>query len=311
MADSKKETQHPPIGSGDDEAPPAYDDTNPEVLASSSHGHGLVLPAQSGPTVDSPFDFPTDASVPPYSAAGSSSSAVRKPIAIPQSKPHPAAPFVPAYAPVLLSYGIAGDSWCSFVNTLSAFLAAKVSDRAVAHAADMAKELGRGPKSFGKGTADHLKSVGHDIKQRAKEGNVLGAATSVVGAAISLPIGTAFRAVGAIVSLPGSAIAAATKRPQSPRERAAAYVAAANKDWFGARGLIARLLDTTELAALVGVTVDSLLGQADGAKDASGKLQAMAAHIAQLDAPASTSLELAAATLWLVVTEASSNPGRA
>ena len=318
MADQKQQeaNAHAAPPQREEEVPPPYEIMGTNQAAPSSSADAKTrtahpaAPSGPGPTVESPFNFPSGPA-PSYAgiAAGagagpSSPSAVPgRPIALPQERPNPAAGFLTAYAPVLLSHGIPPDTWHSFVATLSAFLTAKVSDRALAHAADMARELGRGPKSFGKGTADHVKAVGQDLKQNAKQGNIFGVATGVIGGIISIPVGTAVRAVGAIVNTPGHAVAAAAKKPQTPRERAVAYLVTANRKWFAPRGLVAQLLDTRELAGLLRTQPSAVLEMANAGKDAAAKMQAMAGLLAQLDVPASASLEVSEATLWLVLTQ--------
>lgn len=226
-------------------------------------------------------------------------------MAFPQVQPDAASPFVPAYAPILLSYGITKETWCSFLNTMSAFLSAKVSDRAVSHAADMAKHMGEVPRSFGKGVASHAQSIGRDISSNVKRGNIIGAAMGVIGGAISLPVGTVMGAVGMVTSLPATAIGAIAKKPQTPYERAAAYAEVANKKWLRLRGLQALILDTTQLAQLVGVSDNVLLGLVRETKDsssASGQLRALEAHIEALQVQEEVKVSLEARNLWLVVT---------
>ena len=256
------------------------------------------------PTITSPFNFPTQPVSPPYTDASSSQRpSIEKPIAIPQSRPDPAAPFLPAYPPILLRYGITAGTWQSFLETLSAFLTATVSDRAIAHAADVGKHVGNVPKSFGKETVQHAKSVGRNIKEHAVSGNVIGAAFTTVGGIVSIPVATAFRAAGALISLPFSAASAAARRPQTPRERALLYTAAANKDWFAARGLYAQLLDQRQVASLLRMAAADMLTLAGPGKDAPSILGALSGHIAELEIQESTPVVLGGGTLWLVITE--------
>ncbi|RFU78802.1 subunit of the rna polymerase ii mediator complex [Trichoderma arundinaceum] len=266
------------------------------------------------PTVTSPFNFPTDgkkdgsatAAAPPgYDKAGLSgdSSTAQRAIAFPQITPDPDSPFLPAYAPVLLSYGITEDTWTSFLTTISAFLTAKVSDRALSHAADMAAHLGEGHKNLGKNVAAHAKSIGKNVADNAKRGNILGAAAGLIGGSISLPISTALGIVGTTLSLPGQAIGAVTKKPKTPQERAAAYAAVANEEWLHMRGLHAHLFDSAGLAHLLGLPSDSLLSMAWKTKelDASSQLRALQPHIAELKVDETSTLQLKMQTLWLVL----------
>jgi len=263
-----------------------------------------------GPTIDSPFDFPTDEPPPPFTPATSSTSAStstqhRRPIAIPQISPEKTEPFLEAYSQRLLQYGVPPESWRAFLSTTSAFLAAKVSEQAVAHAADIGRQVGNVPKRFGKETAQHAKHVGHNIRDSAKSGNYFGAAMGVVGGAISLPVGTAIRAVGATISLPFTAIHAVAHKPQTPRERAVAYAAAANEKWLGARGLKAGLVDTAELARMLDVPVSKLLDLASASTDRGAIVQigALKEYIAELESFEGSSLSLGPNTLWLIVLE--------
>ncbi|KAE9374906.1 hypothetical protein N431DRAFT_438292 [Stipitochalara longipes BDJ] len=263
-----------------------------------------------GPTADSPFDFPSNEPPPPFTAASSSASASastksQRPIAIPQISPDKTEPFLDAYAQRLLQYGITPESWRAFLSTMSAFLAAKVSEQAVAHAADVGRHVGNVPKRFGKDTVRHAKEVGQNIRDSAKSGNYVGAAMGTVSGAIFLPVGAALRAVGATISLPFTAMHAVAQKPQTPMERATAYAAAANEKWLSARGLKAGLVDTAELARMVDLPVSRLLNLASSSKDrgAAGIIDALKEYIAELETFEGSSLNLGANTLWLVVLE--------
>jgi hypothetical protein len=122
-----------------------------------------------------------------------------------------------------------------------------------------------------------------------------------------LPVGTALRAVGATVSLPFAAINAVAQKPQTPRERATAYAAAANEKWLSARGLKAGLVDTAELARMVELPVSKFLDLASASRDsgAIGMIDALKQYIAELEIFEGNTLSLDANTLWLVVLESS------
>lgn len=210
------------------------------------------------PTVSSPFNFPTDAPPANYTTPTTK----QRPIAIPQRYPDPAAPFLPAYPPVLLSHGVPAETWYSFVDTISAFLTAKVSKRAVSHAGDVASSVVKMPQRFGRNIADNAKQHAKRISATTKEGNVPGMIGSVVGGFMGMTVGTAMSLVGHIVSTPGHAAAVAAS-PQTPRARAEAYATAANKGWLKKRGLQAQLLSTAELSSLVGVPVEQFLETAN------------------------------------------------
>ncbi|KAM0282375.1 hypothetical protein ACHAQH_003054 [Verticillium albo-atrum] len=282
-----------------EQPPPTYEssasnkDTIPAVapqVQAQSAGQGN--PSQ-GLTAESPFSFPAD-TLPPYAP----STAPSQLIVIPQQSPEPTSPFLQAYAPSLLGHGIPSESWVSFIDTLSAFLAAKVSDRALSHAADVAKQLGQGPTDRLKGVYTHAKDVGKGISQQARRGNVIGA--------ISVPLSAAFGLVGTVASLPGSAVMAVSKKPASQRDRATAYLAVANRDWFHARGLDAAILTTEELESLTGTSVLALIATVSGkgeVKTAGEQLAALEGHFAKLEVlgSGSASLKVAGETLWVVL----------
>ncbi|KAG6085616.1 hypothetical protein E4U15_001202 [Claviceps sp. LM218 group G6] len=264
------------------------------------------------PTIDSPFTFPTDSPPPSYEANAQaapgfslSSSYGTKPIAIPQVAPDPASPFLSAYPHDLLSHGITQQAWNAFVDTTSAFLTAKVSDRAIAHAGDMAKSLGAPPKQYGRNIAAHAKTVGKQIARDAKRFNILGVASSVVGGAVSIPVQAALGAVHTVLAIPGTAVAAVSQTPRTPLERAATYAAVASKKWLNQRGLHTVLLDTRQLAGMVRVPVEQFLGvAAEGAGktgSAAGMMSALCGYLQPLQVLGKEVVVLSTQTLWLVV----------
>ncbi|TFB04844.1 hypothetical protein CCMA1212_002559 [Trichoderma ghanense] len=297
---------------------PAYQESHAEPSASRSLSASVSAstpqPPALVPTITSPFNFPTDgqgkgkdasAAPPIYNAASSSGggSAPVRPIAFPQIKPDPNSPFLPAYAPVLLSYGITRETWQSFMATISAFLTATVSDRALSHATDMAAHIGQAPKNLGKNVAAHAKSIGKNVADNAKRGNLIGAAVGLIGGTISLPISTALGIVGTSLSLPGQAIGAVTKKPRTPQERAATYAAVANDEWLHMRGLHAHLFDSAGLAHYLGLPLESMLSLAWESKesDAASQMRALEPHVAGLEVEEGTMLQLKTQTLWLVL----------
>ena len=311
---SKQEEHKSSRVAPEEEALPAYETVSnrPGAVTSDASPNAAStdpasLPAKNideknvGPTSDTPFNFPSNAPPPSYSAGSSSSS--QQPIAVPQSSPTPTSPFVSAYAPILLSHGITQDTWRSFLETLSAFLASKVSDRAISHAGDVAKQLGDGPGNLVKGVVSHAKDVGRNIGSNAKNGNLLGAAMGVVGGAITIPISAVFGTVRTVAQLPGSTVSAVAKKPKTPRERAATYLAVANKDWFESRGLHANLLDTQELCQVVGVSATNFLESARANKDHSAEAQLSGLHgqVVNMEFQDPTLLELGEKTLWVVL----------
>ncbi|KAH6662436.1 hypothetical protein F5X68DRAFT_218573 [Plectosphaerella plurivora] len=303
--------RHPP------DALPAYEPVSPV----SSHSHPSTssaaasaatnittpgVPGPQGPSVDHPFDFPSSAPLPPYTPRLNDGS--RPTIAIPQVKSDVPSPFLQAYPPTLQSFGITPETWLAFLETLSAFLMAKVSDRALAHVADIGRHVGAGPKSRAMHVANHVKHVGKNIGSNAKRGNVIGAVMGAVGGIISIPVSAAVQTVDAIISVPFNAASAAVKTPKTPRERADGYLAVANKDWFGARGIRAQIVDSKELADLVKTPVVSLLSSdaARKATTAEEQLRTLEGRIADLEVwgtSQSIRLDVKEASLWLILTE--------
>lgn len=301
MADAQQKQPSPAEHSVDrgEEPPPSYGGSAP---GPSSRPPATTSQQPEGPTPENPFNFPPSEDLPSYTETFPSS----KPVAIPQSRPDAAAAFIPGYAPALLARGVTPETWHAFVTTASAFLAATVSAKALAHAGDVARHLGSTPASFGKNVARNARSVGSHIRDEAKRGNVVGAAFGAVGGAVSLTLGTVFGAAGAAVAMPATAVGAVARKPKTPRERAAVYVAVANKDWLNARGLRASILDTQELCRVAGIA-DSreLLEEAGQGKgdSAAGQLQRLGRYFCELKVGQTETLELGVKTLWLVVNQ--------
>ncbi|RYC64841.1 hypothetical protein CHU98_g1386, partial [Xylaria longipes] len=161
-------------------APPAYDESwqgGSQAAAAAtdskrSHG-GPQDAAEQRPTVESPFNFPpaytpsastsgsAEAVTPSGATSSSSSSSIPSAgvlLAVPQVAPQPTSPFLSAYSTaVLLRRGISNETFISFLSTLSAFLSATVSERALAHAGDVGRSLNDIPKKFSKDTLAHVK----------------------------------------------------------------------------------------------------------------------------------------------------------
>lgn len=288
MSDEK---QSYPYGSGDAPGPssaPAEQQPAPAYQRDSK--------APAAPTLESPFTFPSEADLPAYTAA-SAAQETQLPVAIPQTRATASSPLVQAFPPSVLGHGIPEGTWLSFLETMSAFLTAKIGDRAVSHAGDMAQRFTAHSVGVGKHVLDHAKGVGKSMGPKLKRGNIIG----VVGGVISVPVVGAFGVVRAVVGLPGSAVGAIVKKPRTPAQRAAAYAAVANKKWLHARGLHAQLLDTSELAQCLGVSASDLL-RSSGGSPAAAQLAGLADRIAPLEVqPGNEALELSAGTLWLFV----------
>ncbi|KXJ91362.1 hypothetical protein Micbo1qcDRAFT_163059 [Microdochium bolleyi] len=249
-------------------------------------------PSATGPTADAPFNFPSDATLPPYSPADAgagpdatpTSAAPRHlPVLIPQVRPRADSPFLAAYSQDLLRYGIPRDTWLSFVDTLSAFLTANVSEKAISHAADIGRQLGDVPTDLGRSVADSAKHFGRDIKRSAMKGNIFGMATNIVGGAIGLTVGLPLKLAASATSLPARAAMAVLTPPQTPRERATAYALVANGEWFGQRGLKAQILDSQQVAELLGISMDDLLLDTKAARKAAEKRAAKQRNVSIID----------------------------
>ncbi|KAI1091524.1 hypothetical protein F5B19DRAFT_257430 [Rostrohypoxylon terebratum] len=283
------------------------DSTLPEVVPQpdrNSYPEVAQSPSAHGPSVTSPFNFPSDSGLPAYSF--NPENILHKPIVIPQIAPDPKAPFLDAYSEELLRHGITPETWAGFLSTLSGFLAATVSEKVISHAAQMARHVGEVPKRFGKETLAHAKSTGRAITDSARKGDFIGAAAhTIIGGGIRLPVATAVRAVGAAVSLPFAVLGATAEDPKTPRERAEAYALAANAKWLHRRGLEAHLLETAELASVFGLSSEQMLAMATkgGDGDAARQLGALGAHVAEVRLREPTQVVLGALTFWLVVTQ--------
>lgn len=264
------------------------------------------------PTVADPFNFPTTEALPAYSPAaplaqepGQPLALTSKapPIAIPQTHASSSAPFLDAYPECLLARGITEETWRSFMKAMSAFLTAKVSDRAISHAGDMAKRLGEGPKRLGKDIASHSKSIGKQIVRHAKDKNIFGVAGSAIAGIVTIPIFAALGTAGTVAGLPNAAISAVSRKPRTPEARAFAYAAVANEKWLHARGLHAQLVDTHLLAQILGMPTQQLLQVAKGGKhdSAIGQMKALEMHLESVKLLENTILDLVDKTLWLMV----------
>ncbi|KAI0460182.1 hypothetical protein F5B21DRAFT_135100 [Xylaria acuta] len=206
---------------------------------------------------------------------------------------------------------------------------------------DVGRSINDIPKRFSKDTLAHVKGVGKHIGESAKKGNFLSAGIGAIGGAVTIPVAAALRIVDATVhQLPAAVGGGLSRKPLSPRERADAYVAVAQKDWFGARGLTARLCNTAELLLLLpppppknaqyrgsGSGSGSASGNEAAAKDLvnlvhrtwergpEGQLQALQTEFgfAPLEITGGhpnndQPLDIGISTLWLVLIDAPSGP---
>ncbi|CZT21398.1 uncharacterized protein RCC_07261 [Ramularia collo-cygni] len=314
-------SSHADVRTLNDEPLPSYNEV-PSSSIEQRPSENTVLPMhntpasdqdssrEQGPTVADPFTFPSRG-LPSYTVT----EIIQRPLAIPQTTPSAAAPFLLAYPTALLSFGITMESWKSFVRTLSAFLSAKVSQQAIHHAADIASHIGDFHKQYVSRAKEGFKNIGKSVKRFSPVGVVSGAIGITVGAAGHV-VGTVFQAAGSLA-----------KKPQTPRERASVYVTTANGDWFHSRGLHAVLMDTVELSRLCEVNVQNMLSAVSscGSKDPGSQLASLREIIGEVKVEqdvqsdaipkqssansskaaekrsAVTQLQLDSTTLWLVL----------
>lgn len=292
---SAREEQH------GDERLPTYEDNETDV-------NGNIPKEKSGNLAESGVASQSSSSAanpPPYTAAANSS----KLIAVPQISDQPTAPFLIAYPSVLIRYGITPEYWTRFVERASTCLFATASQHASQHATD----IGNSIKGFHKDSAATAKTSLKGIGDSAKRLNPFG----VIGGTVGLAVHATGYIVGSVFNAPLSAMQA----PQTRKQRALAYLAEANKNDFQARGLEAMLLDTEELAARLGTTVNVIveaprLKEEEGIASQMATLQQWLEKVtvdearAEADTVASSSsaqkrprtrLQLSPGTLWLVL----------
>ncbi|KOS19188.1 hypothetical protein ESCO_000482 [Escovopsis weberi] len=287
-----------PKDAAHDPPAPAYQPVDPANIAD-AQSPGRERETLPVPSIASPFTFPPADTKHPLVIPGEPSGL----IAFPQVRPGPH-PVLSAYSPVLLRHGITQRTWTSFLDTISAFLAARVPKRFVSHAADMARDITAGPIQSGRNLAAHARDVGNDISASAGRGSFFGVVGNVLEAAIFLPIAVTFGVIGAALSLPGSAIAAAFRRPKTPFERASNYVTVANQHWLHQRKLHAQLMDTSQLARAIHASPEELLKSAVvfTGSPSSGQLDTLHPRLEAIDCRVEdVNLQLDMASLWLVV----------
>ncbi|KAI0914676.1 hypothetical protein F4823DRAFT_633887 [Ustulina deusta] len=336
MGSTKENQQESSNAQGEgDEPPPSYSEASQASIQAASTAPDSKRPyrdvAEARPTVDSPFNFPpASAPGPSYSSlpevvspSGSSSSASLPVfLAIPQIAAKPTSPFLSAYnRAVLLRRGVTQETFASFLTTLSAFLTASVSERALTHAGDVGRSLGDIPRRLTRDTVAHVKEVGRRAGEHARRGNFVAAGVGALVGSVTIPVAAAVHVVAQLPAAVGGGLA---RRPLSPRERADAYLAVAQRDWFGGRGLTASLRNTAELLRLlharrrgpgsssgdeaaVRKLVDLVHRTSEGGPGAQLRALESEFGFAPLEiADANVqSLDIGADTLWLVLAEAS------
>ncbi|KAI1312443.1 hypothetical protein F5Y03DRAFT_237437 [Xylaria venustula] len=316
---------------------PVYSDL-PEVVSPATQYSDLpeaVHPEPNYSTLPEPvFPSSSSSSHPSSSSAAAASAWTSTPsfIAIPQVAAKATAPFPAAYnRPFLLRRGVTQDAFTSFLATLSAFLTATVSERALTHAQDVGRSLNDVPKRLTQDTIAHAKTVGRRAEARARKGNLIGAGVTAIAGVVTIPVAAALHVAGAALSLPVTVGGGLAKKPLSPRERADAYLAVAQKDWFGQRGLTVSLCTTVELLQRIDPYAGSSSGSGLGLANENeatvrklvdiahrtwesgpaGQLQALQSEFGLAPLEIATDdkvkfLDIGAGTLWLVLSEARS-----
>ncbi|KAK7965791.1 uncharacterized protein PG986_000068 [Apiospora aurea] len=252
-----------------------------------------------------------------------------RPVAIPQQRPTPTAPFYPAYAPSLRNHGITPAAWRKFVANMNEAIltTSSVSDhtrsitrRIRAASGGMWSAIVSSSASLVPGSKDNSKnadSIHHTNDESSGSGSGSGSGT---GASSS----TGRTSPPTPTSPPTTSGPCRTLR----EERVIACVAAANIAWFHPQGLHVAMVDTTVLAGKLvgagsgdvrGILPSRLVEAARPRRDEgpAAQLAALRPWIAELevDRPesgsggsggsayaAKTVLDLAPYSLWIVVT---------
>jgi hypothetical protein len=259
-----------------------------------------------GPTIDAPFEF-VEVEAPGFviSECSDDEPEQPRPIGIPQTEPQATSLFVDGYPQSLRKYGIGEETWASFVDTVSAFLEASVSENAVKHAVDMATRIGKRPAKLASNVFTRTRSIGQEIGQSAKQGHLFGVATGIIKGAVSIPLNLTMSTATAVLGLPISTAIALTRRPPTARERAAAYLAVANEQWLVPQKLFATIADTEELGQWLGVPISSLpiVEETDdnGIRTEEIQYSILQSHVETLESKKRTLRDIGIGTLWLVV----------
>ncbi|KEY70160.1 hypothetical protein S7711_03386 [Stachybotrys chartarum IBT 7711] len=264
------------------------------------------------PTIDSPFDFGPvrSSSFSVEEVSDDDEPAKPLPIAIPQTQPLATAAFVKGFPRSLRNYDIRRSAWLSFVDTVSGFLDASVSQQAINHAMDVATHISKRPQKLATNVATRTAAIGQEIGSSAKQGNLFGVAAGVIKGTVSIPLNVVMSTTTAVLGLPISTAVAVSKKPPTPRERATSYLAVANQEWLMPRRLYAGIVDTKELGDLLEVPVSTLpvveeAGDDDGEKTEEKQFSILQGHVQELKIKDGPPAQIGDETLWLVVTSIS------
>ncbi|KAI1814476.1 hypothetical protein GGS20DRAFT_548387 [Poronia punctata] len=300
--------------SSSSQPPPAVTTTTESKQQQQQPNNNNSEPSQ--PTIESPFTFPPTYSTPsasPSASASASTSSHPPPflLAIPQTTSNPKSPFLPSYStPHLLPLGIPQETFTSFLHTLSGFLSSSSSSSS-SLASISPREIGR---NLSREIASHARDVGQSIASSARSGRIISAGVGLAIGAVTVPVAASIRLAAAALTAPLSSSSS------SPRERAEGYVAVAQRDWFGGRGIKARLCDTRELIAVIIEQQEHRFYSHEGGmrnlvdlvhrtRDKGPRVQIEALHaefgIEKLEITdpraAARALDVGAGTLWLVL----------
>lgn len=288
---------------GNSQSSPSYTPSaNPAFYSPDTVGNSHPGPAPANQAFFSPDQVGNAHSSPSPAYTGP---LIVRPIVIPQVNLQPTAPLLQAYPPQLLARGIPRDRWLAFISHLSAILGATDAENSKAHRADISKELGNIPASFGKSVADHATQIGRGLKKDARKGNLLGVSVGAIGGVIAWPVVTSLKVVGTVVTSPISIMQAVAKKPQKRHERAAVAAAEASKGWLHERGYHASMMSTEELASVTGIEARRFVDAGHGGPaDAADKMGLMVERLelAQVEVQKGLGgLEVGSSTLWLVL----------
>ncbi|KAI9155480.1 Short-chain dehydrogenase/reductase ABA4 [Paramyrothecium foliicola] len=256
----------------------------------------------NGPTVKEPFNFVTsDAADFTVEECSDDELDDLKLIAIPQTKPLATSPFQSGYPTSLLDHGISKETWSAFVETVSGFLEATVSEQDVSRAMDIATKLTERPKKLATNVVNRTTRIGQEISDSAKRGNIVGVTAGVIKGVVSLPVNLVVSTTSAVLGLPLAAVAP-SKEPPTARQRATAYVAVANEKWLTPRGLFAGITDMKQLGDLLGKPISGLPvveeENDDGTKTEETQFNVLNENIEDLETSEKSSAEIGPDTLW-------------
>ncbi|KAK8067333.1 hypothetical protein PG997_014080 [Apiospora hydei] len=270
----------------------------------------------SRPEHDRPVSPPAATSGPHPPALGH---VAERPVAIPQQRPTPTAPFYPAYAPSLRNHGITPAAWRKFVANMNEAIltTSSVSD----HTRSITRRIRAASGGMWSAIVSSSASLVPGSKDNSNKNTDNAANNDESGAANGTGASSTGRTSPPTPTSPTTSGPCRTLR----EERVIACIAAANIAWFHPQGLHVAMVDTTVLAGRLvgagsgdvrGILPSRLVEAARPRRDEgpAAQLAALRPWIAELevDRPESGGsgsayaakplLDLAPYSLWIVVT---------